>query len=288
MGFSKRLKQKRIWNRIYRERLTEPLHLNIISFFVFLFGSFRQKVSYDLILRPHHAFGILKAADKAKELGLEAITILEFGVANGSGLINMIKIAKKVTKATGINIHIHGFDTGKGMPKPVDYRDHPEYYNTGDFPMNSALLEKHIDGKAQLHLGEITDTLKTFVTSLSKNAPIGFVSVDVDYYSSTKQVFELFKEDAAYFLPLTYVYFDDIVKDHHNIKCGELLAIKEFNDVEQYREISHHPFLENQRLFKNQIWLKQLYYLHVLDHEYRFNIERKEAQRVLDNPYLDV
>ncbi|WP_179005531.1 hypothetical protein [Winogradskyella forsetii] len=63
----KRLSQKRIWNRIYKERLSEPLRLNCMSIFVYVFGSFRSKVLYDLILRPHHAFDILKAAYQAKE-----------------------------------------------------------------------------------------------------------------------------------------------------------------------------------------------------------------------------
>lgn len=289
MGFlTKRLSQKRIWHRIYRERLTEPFHLNFISLFVYLFGSFRNKVFYDLVLRPHHAFSILKAADQAKERGLKEISILEFGVANGSGLVNMIKIANKVTKTTNIKINIYGFDTGQGMPEPVDYKDHPEYYNTGDFPMNKALLEDRIEGKANLLIGPIKDTLNTFIKTISANAPIGFVSVDVDYYSSTKDVFELFKANSELFLPLTYVYFDDISKDNHNSKCGELLAIKEFNEENEMREISYHRFLENQRLFKNSNWLKQIYYFHVLDHEHRFETKRNEAKRVLDNPYLNI
>ncbi|NRD20754.1 hypothetical protein HNV08_11900 [Winogradskyella eckloniae] len=283
-----RLSQKRIWTRIYKERLSEPLHLNLISFFVLLFGSFRSKVLYDLVLRPHHAFSILKAADQAKERGFSEISVLEFGVAHGSGLMNMIKVAEKVTKTTGIKINIYGFDTGKGMPEPVDYRDHPEYYNTGDFPMNRDLLEDRIKGKAQLFIGPIKETLKEFLKTTSSETPIGFVSIDVDYYSSTMEVLELFKEDPNLFLPLTYIYFDDIFMENHNDKSGELLAIKEFNDTQKLRNIVYHKFLVNKRLFKNSNWTKQIYYLHVLDHPYRFETQRNEAQRVLDNPYLNI
>ncbi|WP_407557629.1 hypothetical protein [Winogradskyella sp. 4-2091] len=284
----KRLTQKRIWTRIYKERLSEPLHLNIISFFVFLFGSFRSKVLYDLVLRPHHAYSILKAADQAKARGFTEISILEFGVAHGSGLMNMIKVAEKVTNTTGIKINIYGFDTGKGMPEPIDYRDHPEYYNTGDFPMNRDLLEERIKGKAQLFLGPIKETLKEFLTSTSSKTPIGFVSIDVDYYSSTMEVLELFKEDPNLFLPLTYIYFDDIFMENHNDKSGELLAIKEFNETQKLRNISYHKFLVNKRLFKNSNWTKQIYYFHVLDHPYRFETKRNDAKRVLDNPYLNI
>ncbi|WP_299103026.1 hypothetical protein [uncultured Winogradskyella sp.] len=284
----KRLTQKRIWTRIYKERLSEPLHLNIISFFVFLFGSFRSKVLYDLVLRPHHAYSILKAADQGKARGFTEISILEFGVAHGSGLMNMIKVAEKVTNTTGIKINIYGFDTGKGMPEPIDYRDHPEYYNTGDFPMNRDLLEERIKGKAQLFIGPIKETLKEFLTSTSSKTPIGFVSIDVDYYSSTMEVLELFKEDPNLFLPLTYIYFDDIFMENHNDKSGELLAIKEFNEAQKLRNISYHKFLVNKRLFKNSNWTKQIYYFHVLDHPYRFETQRNDAKRVLDNPYLNI
>lgn len=284
---SKRLLEKNIWRKVYKQRLSEPLHLNIIAFFVFIFGSFRKKVAYDLVLRPQHAFGILKAADQAKQRGFSEISIIEFGVANGGGLMNMIEIAKKITKTTGVKIHIYGFDTGTGMPAPIDYRDHPEYYNTGDFPMNRSLLEEKTKGKATLIYGPIKNTISNFKKTISTTAPIGFISIDVDYYSSTKEVLELFTSEAHHFLPLTYVYFDDIFMPHHNDKCGELLAIKEFNNEQPLRNISYHPFFENERIFKNANWVKQLYYFHVLDHEYRSKLERDRKAYVLDNPYLD-
>ncbi|PWH81813.1 hypothetical protein DIS18_14145 [Algibacter marinivivus] len=285
--FLKRLSEKRIWNKIFVQRLSEPLHLNFISIFIFLFGSFRKKVAYDLVLRPQHAYSILEAADQAKERGLKTISVLEFGVANGAGLMNIIKIAKKVTKVTGINIEIFGFDTGKGMPAPLDFRDHPEYYTTGDFPMNRDLLEQNTKNNATLIYGTVKDTINDFKKTISPEAPIGFISVDVDYYSSTKEVFELLDSKPEHFLPLTYIYFDDITLPHHNDKCGELLAIKEFNNTHQYRNISYHPFFANRRIFKNADWVKQIYYFHVLDHKYRFELERNRETNVLDNPYLN-
>ena len=37
---------------------------------------------------------------------------------------------------------IFGFDTGLGMPDPIDYRDHPELYKAGDFKMDQENLKK--------------------------------------------------------------------------------------------------------------------------------------------------
>jgi hypothetical protein len=282
----KRLSQKNSWNKVFMQRLTEPFHLNLIALFVFVFGSFRKKVAYDLVIRPQHAFGLLNAADQAKLRGFSEVTVVEFGVANGAGLMNLIAVAEQVTKTTGVTIHIYGFDTGEGMPEPIDYRDHPEYYNTGDFPMNKALLEEKIKGKATIIYGPIKEKIAEFISTISEKAPIGFIAIDVDYYSSTKDVLELFKAKARSFLPLTYVYMDDIFMPHHNEKCGELLAVSEFNADQSLRQLSYHRFFENQRIFKNANWVKQLYYFHVLDHPYRSELKRDRNAYVLDNPYL--
>ena len=79
-------------NRLVTERLTEPLHLNLASLFVALFGSFRAKVDHDLIVRQQFAFPILHAADKAREQGLKSITIAEFG--EGSGTVTSVLALK--------------------------------------------------------------------------------------------------------------------------------------------------------------------------------------------------
>src|SRR5438132_1052404 len=90
------------WARVYRERLSEPLHLNLMSMFVALFGSYRTKIAFDLIPRRHYAYGVLRCAELAASCGLNAASLVEFGVAAGSGLLNLCEIAREVTKATGV------------------------------------------------------------------------------------------------------------------------------------------------------------------------------------------
>lgn len=153
----RRLREGRIWKRILSERMTEPFAVNVYAAYVALFGSFRQKVNCDLVIRHHHAFGLLTAADWARESGIRRISAMEFGVANGAGLLNMCTVADGVTKETGVEIEIYGFDGGTGMPKPKDYRDHPEYYTWGDFPMQSPdLLRAKLPPNARLMLGRST------------------------------------------------------------------------------------------------------------------------------------
>lgn len=116
--FLRKLAKPSIWERTLQERLSEPLHLNALSVLVALFGGFESKVYFDLVIRAHNAFCLLQAAKNAKNCGYSAITAIEFGVANGAGLLNMAAIAREVTKSTGVNIDLVGFDAGNGMPPP--------------------------------------------------------------------------------------------------------------------------------------------------------------------------
>ncbi|MGB3592513.1 MAG: hypothetical protein WBA16_12575 [Nonlabens sp.] len=282
----KKLLHKRIWGRLYRERLSAPLHLNLISLFVAVFGTFRNKVAYDLVLRPQHAYSILKAADYALEYGIKKLTLIEFGVASGSGLINLAKIAKKVTTITGVEFKIIGLDSGTGMPAPKSYKDHPEYYLEGDFSMNEELLKKNLPENVHLIIGDVSESLASLEASAFIDAPIAFACLDLDYYSSTVDALELFKLPATNFLPLTFLYVDDITLPFHNSKCGELLAIKEFNQEQDLRQIERHDFLVNERLFPTAPWVKQIFHLHVLDHPIRNNLKTKLQKQHIYNPYL--
>uniref|UniRef100_UPI00404793A2 hypothetical protein n=1 Tax=Algoriphagus sp. TaxID=1872435 RepID=UPI00404793A2 len=114
------------------------------------------------------------------------------------------------------------------MPPPVDYRDHPEKYFTGDFPpIDNQKLVNSLPVNAKLILGNISDSIKDFDKHL--NCPIGFVSIDVDYYTSTIDCLKLFNFPPDNYLPYGFTYFDDVYNIDHNEFCGELLALNEFN-----------------------------------------------------------
>jgi hypothetical protein len=275
-----------IMKRILYERISEPLHLNLIALFVYLFGSYRLKIEFDLILRQQHAFGIVFATEKAIRDGYKKLTIIEFGVANGAGLVNICKICKKLSKIYGVEYQIYGFDTGAGMPEPIDFRDHPELYKSGDFTMDSNRLNKILPANCKLVIGDVGTTVKTFASSENlRESPIGFVSIDLDYYSSTREAIQVLLSDPEKYLDLFPIYFDDVDEYYHNPYCGELLAIKEFNDANLYRKIVHHDYLIFKRLFKNAYWINQMFFMHVLDSPRR-NTIRKGDPVVLTNPYF--
>ena len=274
----KKLSQSYIWKRIFYERLTEPLHLNLISAAVALGGSFRAKVDFDLVLRAQHAYSILKCGDLARRLGIPEVVLIEFGVAAGAGMMNMCSIADRVTKETGVRFRIFGFDTGQGMPPPTSYKDHPDLYQAGDFPMDRDKLRRSLPANAELVLGEIEKTAPDLLSRIDKGSPIGFVSIDVDYYSSTKDALRILNGESEQYLPRTLIYLDDLEDESHNRFCGEHAAILEFNDEQAMRKIDRFEFLRGYRIMRNARWIDHMFTLHVLNHPTRSVLSQSRPQ----------
>jgi hypothetical protein len=214
MLLKKLLHQPSARSRILEECLTESVHLNNLAALIeAAVGGFRAKVAWDLVTRPHYAYGLLEAADQARQAGLDSCTAVEFGVAGGEGLLNLCVLAERVNAATGVKVRIAGFDTGQGMPPPVDWRDHPEQFGAGDFPMDRERLSGRLPPNCRLILGPVDETVPEFLGgALTPSAPLSFVAFDLDYYSSTKRALVLPADpDPAKYLFLPILYFDDIV-----------------------------------------------------------------------------
>jgi hypothetical protein len=282
----RRLLQKGKLEKVFVERLTEPLHLNVMSLFVALFGSYRARVAWDLVVRQQYAFPILYAADAAKKYGYTSITIVELGVAGGAGLLNMCRIAEGTRHATGVDVRVVGFDTGKGMPAAVDYRDLPEHFQQGDFPMDFAKLRAALPPFAKLIIGDVGETVPAFVNELSAKSPLGFVAIDVDYYSSAKASLPILAGAPDAYLPLVPVYLDDIGVDGSNPWTGELLAVGEFNAENANRKIAPFTLLRSRRIFKNTQWIDRMFAAHIHDHPLRAPTAKRAYKRVLENEYL--
>ena len=170
------------------------------------------------------------------------------------------------------------------MPEPLDYRDHPDMYVHGDFPMEFDKLRQKLPARTQLVLGDVAETVPAFLEKLT--APVGFVVLDLDYYSSTKAAMRIFDGLAEKYLPLVSIYVDDIYSDLHNSWCGELLAIEEFNTEQPMRKFERFALLENTRIFKRANWLKHMFGLHVLDHSARAVQNLGRTKVVHANPFM--
>jgi hypothetical protein len=147
-------------------------------------------------------------------------------------------------------------------------------------------LRAALPPRASLVIGDIADTARAFVDEVDPLHPIGFVALDVDYWSSTAAALKVFEHSQPErYLPRTPLYLDDVTFASHNRWCGELLAVEEFNRRNRLRKIERYRFLAHERLFRRSMWIDQIYNLHVLDHPSRSKPEARSA-RVSDNPYL--
>jgi hypothetical protein len=225
--------------------------------------SIRIKAHWDAVPRPHYLHGVLVAAEQAKRQGITDISVIEFGVARGAGLLELQAMADSVEKHIGTRIHVFGFDTGRGLPESTgDFRDHPETWITGDFPMDEASLRSRLGPKTSLVIGNIADTVPQFVRE--SHPHIGFIAVDVDFYSSTRQALRILVLPGTQILHRVLIYLDDVVLFHNHKFAGELLAIEEFNAENERVKVDIWRGLEKNRPFFDSMWIKQMYVAHDL------------------------
>ncbi len=193
-------------------------------------------------------------------------------MASGSGLFNMIDLAPSVTRETGIEFRIVGFDTGRGLPSVQGYKDHPEIWSAGDFTTDDRdKLLQRLGNRAEVIWGDIADTADAFSNAVDPSAPIGFISVDVDIYSATKSALRCLTNHPEKYNPAISMYFDDTSFFFANEWSGELAAIAEFNQENSLRKIGRDRSLPGHRPVKAESWYSKMYVCHILDHEARQN-----------------
>ena len=225
-------------------------------------GSVATRVRYGVPAYPHYAFGTYWAAVCAQRLGIPKITVIEFGVAGGRGLVALERISLEVEQAIGVKIDVVGFDSGKGMPRPLDYRDLPHIWNEGFYAMDEAKLRARLT-RAQLVLGDVAETTPRWLATRPMT-PIGFVAFDLDYYSSTRAAFKIFADDHDNYLPRVHCYFDNVWCTElgcMNQYVGERLAIQEFNAENANRKIAKVEQLRSNRS-RWEYWQDQMYVFH--------------------------
>ncbi len=231
-------------------------------------GSFCCRLRAEAFARPYYAYCVYHSADLAKKLGYTEISVIEFGVAGGNGLVELERYAREVATEIGIGIQVYGFDTGTGLPAPEDYRDLPYHWRPGFYRMDEERLRSRLRS-ARLVLGDIRETSAAFFDTYQP-APLAAVLHDLDFYSSTRAALEMFNASEKYRLPRVFCYFDDIVGDEtelYNDFTGERLAIAEFNAAgpKKLCPAYHLVTRENPRQ-----WYHQIYLLHDFQHS-RYN-----------------
>jgi len=222
------------------------------------------RVRWELSPRPVYLLGLYTAALKARDQGLPRFCAIEFGVAAGAGLRTLQAEAFAVEAALHVGIQVIGFDAGSGLP-PIarDYRDHPDYWQAGDFPMDETALRRGLPPQTELIIGPIADTLPRWIQS-HQAAPVGFVSFDLDLWSSTRDALQVFAHPQARMLRQVPCYFDDIETFIAHRRAGELLAIAEFNDTYPHLVIDRWHGANREHPFPERLYWQHLYVAHDL------------------------
>lgn len=252
-------------------RLDEPVPLRFLALrwldrrIGFL--DYERKLNYGALDRPHFGHCLLRSARLAKRLGHARISAIEFGVAGGNGLLSLERHAEHVQRETGVEVAIYGFDTGTGMPAPVDHRDLPYLWQEGYFAMQPDKLRQRLS-TAKLVLGPVAETLVGFFRDEAP-PPVGFVSFDLDYYSSTVPALRIFEAEHRFMLPRVACYIDDMVGDleyAYNHYTGELLAIDEFNAAHDDVKIAPVRGLRHFGGRLPRVWHEQIFVAHLFSH----------------------
>ncbi|MHA7661574.1 hypothetical protein [Mycolicibacterium sp. HS_4_1] len=226
--------------------------------------SLMQQVQLGILPRPAYAYTAICASETAVRLGYKEVTWIEFGVAGGAGLLTLEKIKSHVERALPIDVRIIGFDMGSGLPTPVDYRDLPYAWKSGFYEMNIAALKSRLS-TAELIVGPISATLPTFIAEGSPTAPIGMISFDLDYYSSTAEAFKIFDIGIDSILPRVFCNMDDVIGSGEVFSdyTGARLAISEFNSLGESRKLSRcHDFAQ----FAYERWQEKVMVYHDFGH----------------------
>ena len=219
--------------------------------------------------RGHYAYCMVLAAETALRMSLKRVTAIEFGVWYGAGLKNLCEIADFLHQTLGVEFRIWGFDTGAGLPEVADWRDHPELWAGGTLVMpDFEALASELPDNCRLVIGDCKDTLGPLLREHgSPEAPIGFVSLDVDQYHSSVSALKVFEAEAMHLAPVVPVWVDDsYLSVLQTTYAGEGLAIREFNEAHALRKIEQKVVRtdDHPRLWHHCIW-----FAHVFDHPVR-------------------
>ena len=253
-------------SRLVKLLKEQPLRLFARKLLSMLPVSASTRGLWDISPRPHYLCGLLLAVQQALGEGVDAISAVEFGVAGGNGLVTLQAEAEAVERETGVQISVFGFDNGPGgLPELIgDHRDHPDAWQPGDYPMDEAKLRARLAPRTTLVLGNVRETVPAFVRD-GKAAPIGFISVDFDLYSSTVLALQILALPGHKQLRRTFIYFDDVEQVFTHRFAGELLAIEEFNNANATIKIDRLRGFNIDRPFPEKSYLQMMYVAHDLE-----------------------
>jgi len=168
-------------------------------------------------------------------------TYYEFGVGWGGTLMSYFTALEKFCnefKENSKDFRIYGFDSFEGLPSSKDPADKHRTWEKGEMAHSLEEIKQKLQSNEfskkfeniKFVKGFYEQSLTSSLRDELSSTPPGIVTIDVDYYSSTKTVLEWLR-------PIlkggTFFYFDDIWAFHGNPNYGQVKAINEFNEKDE-------------------------------------------------------
>lgn len=232
-------------------------------------ASYDRQIMAGLVERPFYGYCMYAGAQLARQLDHDAISVLEFGVGDGSGLRNIERHAERIEDELGTSFDVYGFDTGEGPPAPESYKDMPFAYEK-DFTAEAyeGYAVSEWDSRATLVLGDVRDTVPRFFDEHDP-PPVGCAFFDMNVYTSTRAGLELFTAAPENLMPRIMCHFDTVVSNEvlrafNNDYVGENAAIHEFNAEHDDRKVAKVKYKTPWEL--GPIEPKEIYQFHHFDH----------------------
>ena len=108
----------------------------------------------DITDRPAYAYCAYHAAMLAKKLGIDALSLIEFGVAGGNGLLFLERFASRIERALNLRVEVYGFDTGEGLPHLGGPEDMPYWFRASQCRSRVAISDGHRRAALEAHQGQ--------------------------------------------------------------------------------------------------------------------------------------
>lgn len=171
------------------------------------------------------------------------LTYYEFGTGSGNTLERALDALKKFKGGRAFL-----FDSFEGLPAMQHKSDASPLWKQGDFSFSQNYISRIVkkSGFDSENVRFIKGFYETSLTlELQKelaNSPPAFVTIDVDYYSSTKIVLDFLKPILA---SGCIIFFDDLWAFDGHPEYGQLKALNEFNLSNSDGQLVPHQVLGN-------------------------------------------
>ncbi len=167
----------------------------------------------------------------------------EFGTGSGNTLQRALAVLKNFPDSRVVL-----FDSFEGLPAANDPKDRLQGWDKGSFAFSEGYI-RGIVARNGFDVGRVRFVKGFFEASLTpalaaelREVPPAFVTIDVDYYSSTKSVLDFLGPILA--SGATF-YFDDLWSFDGHPDYGQLCALREFNAASGRGQLVENPIFHN-------------------------------------------